>query len=226
VNPLSKQRAVNDIDTPAKPPEPSPHPLALALIESLAAHPAPRIVLLGYGSGRNAPPLLQRQEATITIVEADTARRTTAAERFAGNARVSVYASIAESHGAYDAVLSTHALLHGTPATVRATIEALTHHLTPNAPLHITLGSKRDPRFGTGQKIAPDSYAPETGSETGVPHAYFDEPGIRNLLHSFTIEALEEASATESAGTWAHTESESATLRHWFIKARLGRGAA
>lgn len=214
---------MTEIDTPAAPQEPVAHPLARYLAESLAKRERPtRILLLGIGSGRSVPVLLNAG-AHVEALEEHAQRAREARHRFAGDPRLRVtdgpYGGPYPIDGTFDAALSTHALLHGSPAAVAASIAALRERLAVGALLFTTLGSKSDRRFGAGTRIATDSFAPSDGAEAGVPHAYFDEDGVRALLRGFSLSALAENDASRSAGRWAHSEDEAAGTVHWFVRA-------
>jgi SAM-dependent methyltransferase len=204
-----------------------PHPLARELANFLAAQITPHVVVLGYGSGRNVPVLLAAG-TRVTVIEEDPARAGLAMAHFADGQLVAVeraaYGDLDASgsllHASFDAALSTHALLHGTPDRIGAIVAAVRERLAPGAPFFLTLGSKDDPRYGTGRRAGLDTFAPESGPEAGVPHAYFDAGGVRELMRGFALERCEESSAAETAGSWAHSASEAATLRHWFVRAR------
>ncbi|GAC1444745.1 MAG: hypothetical protein NVS2B8_17980 [Vulcanimicrobiaceae bacterium] len=184
---------------------------------------------MGVGSGRNVAPF-RAACCAVDAIDDDAVRAREAASRFANDARV--YVRCASYHGpfadasdalanarAYDAALSTHALLHGAERTIAATLGALRDALAPAAPLYATFGSTNDSRFGTGRRIADATFAPQTGSEAGVAHTYFDERRLREILHDFTIESLAEVAARDHVGTWAHDAAEAATIVHWFVRA-------
>jgi len=215
--------AVNDTDTPGEARAPSPHPLACDFARRLDRTAQPRVIVLGFGSGRNVPPL-RDAGARVDIVESDPERARRAETIYASDDGVRiVLASYDALHGiprACAGALSTHALLHGNSTSVASAIGAVAGRLAPDAPFFFTLGSKDDPRYGAGREIDRDTYAPLEGSEAGVPHVYFDEAGVHALLHAFEIEDIRETSAAETAGSWAHAPSEAATLRHWFVRAR------
>jgi SAM-dependent methyltransferase len=189
----------------------------------LAAVSNPRVLVLGIGSGRNVPALVAAG-GRVDAIEDDPERARAALVRHAASGAVRVarsrYAGPYPFAGTYAGALSTHALLHGIPADVAAALASVRDRLAAGAPFFFTLGSKRDPRFGAGRSAGPDTYASETGSEAGVAHCYFDEPGVRALLAGLTLEALEERDAATSAGTWAHEPHEAATLVHWFVRTR------
>ena len=175
-----------------------PHPLTLALIERLeGAFPGP-VLEIGVGSGRNRRAL---QAAGFFVRSHEPA----ALERLGGLFR---------------GALSTHALLHGTPTAIAAAIERVRALLAPGAPFLFTLGSKADARFGQGDCIATDTYAATDGDEAGVPHAYFDEAGCREIVSGLQIESLRARRVDAIAGSWAHPQAALRDAVHWFVIAR------
>jgi hypothetical protein len=199
------------------------HPLAQALAHELATreHPA-RVLILGIGSGRNIPPLAAIG-AFVDVIEEEAGRAVTAAQRFAATPRVRLvrasYAGPYPFSFGYDAALATHALLHGTRGHVAASLAAVRNRLRQGAPFYLTLGSAADPRCATGRRVDNGVWAAYDGPEAGVPHLYLTEPEVRRLLSGFNILSLQESSAAESAGRWAHTAEEAASLVHWFVLA-------
>ncbi len=175
---------------------PGPHPLAVRLIAETSAAGA-RILEIGTGSGRNRRALIA-----------------------AGLDVISIDAGGPVPGAAFDAALSTHALLHGTPATLRAALEGIHLALGPQARLYATLGSKRDARYGQGEQIAAHVFAPEDGAEAGVAHTFWDEPEVRILLADFKIIELAQVQVDDIAGSWAHAKSPLAQAYHWMVIAQ------
>jgi len=207
--------------TPGGREAPSPHPLARELAERLReSRVGCRVLLLGIGSGRNVAPLLDAG-LRVDAIESDPARALAATTQFAGNGRVRVACAKAPDlipfGGTYDAALSTHALLHGTPQSIAATIGALCARLVAGAPFYATLGSKNDPRFGTGERLGAATFAPTNGDERGVAHTYFDARSARVLLRDVSIDTLDEVGGGEHVGRWAHPTG-SDTIVHWFVR--------
>ena len=177
-----------------------PHPLAAELVERLRSLPNARVLDLGSGSGRNAA-ALRAAGYDVHAIPDERVGEFTAPERF-------------------DAAVSTHALLHGTPRSIASTLDTLAQLLNRDAPLYATFGSKADARYGSGTRIENDTFAPDSGEEQGVAHAFFDEPGLRALLERwFTIEALEEHDVDDVVGTWSHARRPRGSM-HWFVRAR------
>jgi SAM-dependent methyltransferase len=179
--------------------------------------------LLGIGSGRNVAPLVEAG-FSVDVLEAEPMRARDAAIRFSATPRVRVsrapYGGPYAFAGGFAAALSTHALLHGSVAEIERAVHAIANRLVPGGRLYATFGSTRDPRYAAGTPLGPFASAPRDGSERDVPHAYFDEARLRALLEAFTIDALDEGSAADTAGRWAHDAREAERLVHWFVRAR------
>jgi tellurite methyltransferase len=183
----------------------------------------PRVLLLGLGNGRNLPPLLSGAVG-VDALDDDATRTASIRERFASEVGLRVaeqaYDAPLPFPGPYDGALSTHALLHGSPVLVRAALRNVAAVLREGAPLHVVLGSRSDPRFGRGRSLGDGVFTDEDGSEAGVPHVYFDEAGVSDVLDAFEIVSLEEGSAAQTAGRWTHSPDESERIVHWFVRAR------
>ncbi|HEY9180689.1 MAG TPA: class I SAM-dependent methyltransferase [Candidatus Baltobacteraceae bacterium] len=175
------------------------HPLAVALVERLSAQPGAAVIDFGAGSGRNTAAFTSAGFTVQSVPDSE----------------IRTFAADSE----FDAAVATHSLLHGTHADVDAMLQALGGALKPDAPLYATFTSKGDARYGRGTRIEPDVYAPDSGDEAGVPHVYFDEPGLRAAIEPyFAIESMEEHGVDAIAGTWAHAIPLHGSV-HWFVRA-------
>lgn len=173
------------------------HPLALALIERVNTG---TVLELGTGSGRTFRAL---SAAGLVVSSLDCAD----------------YIRIPAGNGSFDAVISTHGLLHGNRATISVTLAEISRVLRPGGLLYATFGSKHDARFGLGVRIDQDTFAQETGDEAGVPHLFSDGQDVRELLSRFTIEMVTEQNVDPIAGDWAHQRAPLAGAVHWFVTA-------
>lgn len=181
------------------------HPLALALMQRL--HPSARVLEIGSGRGRNTHAL---REAGFEVVTLDDAAAASAD-------------ALSSLSGPFEAALSTHALLHGTFQIVDERIGAIAHLLVPNGFFCATFGSMNDARFGKGERVAENSFAPAEGDERGIAHVFYDETRLRSLLETyFEIELIEEQHVDDIAGGWAHPTSRLQGAFHWFVIARFG----
>uniref|UniRef100_E6Q4Y4 Methyltransferase type 11 n=1 Tax=mine drainage metagenome TaxID=410659 RepID=E6Q4Y4_9ZZZZ len=168
------------------------HPLARQLIARLPR--AARVLEIGHGSGRNHRAL---EAAGLEVLHFDAVLTPT--ERAA-------------------AALSTHALLHGSPAEIAALLAQIACGLVGGAPFFATFGSTRDARFGEGTQLGPATFAPTDGDERGIAHSYYDEAGLRSALDErFAIEELREVEVDAIAGGWAHASAPLRGAVHWFV---------
>jgi SAM-dependent methyltransferase len=183
----------------------APHPLAAALVERLHSRPTSRVLDFAAGSGRNTGALRAAGFAVVAI----------------GDAAAASEMPFAGVEGGFDAVISTHGLLHGTRATVASRLRTIADRLEPGGLLYASLGSIRDARFGCGERLDDSSFAPTDGDERGVAHAYFERDEIGRLLErDFLIESLDERNVDQIAGRWAHRENPLHRAVHWFVRAR------
>lgn len=183
----------------------APHPLAAALIKRLHFRSESRVLDFAAGSGRNGDALRRAGFTVVPIRDDDTASE----------------AAVSALTGRFDAVLSTHGLLHGVPRSIETRVRAIANRLDTGGLLFATFGSKRDSRFGRGERIDDSTFAPEAGDERGVPHAFFDREQLRALLEPyFEIESLQQQGVDDVAGSWAHRERPLAGACHWFVVGR------
>ena len=181
-----------------------PHPLALRLIERAGSSRA-RVLELGSGSGRNTN-ALRAAGFHVTAIPDDALR---------------VPLGLTET---FDAALSTHGLLHGTPRLVRDLLHETAGVLRADAAAYFTFASTRDARFGQGRQVDENTYAAVDGDEAGVPHVFFDEVPLRLMLEPwFNIDALDEVAADAIVGRWAHERMPTGTV-HWFAQLRKRAG--
>lgn len=159
---------------------------------------AARVLEVGRGSGRNRAALL---DAGFEVESID-------------------HDMLHAEHGAFDACLSSHALLHGTPATLEADLRRIGALLLPGAELYATFGSTRDARYGRGRRIAEHVFAAEDGDEAGVAHTFWNAAELRALLAGYEVMECNEVDVDRVAGTWAHTTAPLQGAVHWFVIAR------
>ena len=181
----------------------APPPLAAELAGRLAG--GQRVLDYAAGSGRNAVALQRAGFPVVAIPDA----QAEGDDPFAG------------IEGSFDAVVSTHGFLHGTVTQVRRRLALVVSRLRRDGLFYATFGSTADARFGTGTYVEERTYAPQAGDERGVPHAFFDEPSLREALtDGLALERLEERAVDHVAGAWAHAERPLLGAVHWFAVAR------
>jgi SAM-dependent methyltransferase len=182
-----------------------PHPLAAALIERLHAGRGVRVLDFASGSGRNTVALRAAGFAVVAVDDTAAA----AAE------------PLCAFSDPFDAVISTHGLLHGTHESIASRVSAIAERLRTGGLLYATFGSSNDARFGQGRRLGDWTFAPLDGDERDVPHTYFDRDRVLAILApNFDVEALEEVRVDDVAGRWAHTTNPLRGATHWFAIVR------
>jgi hypothetical protein len=176
-----------------------PHPLALRLAARLRV--GTRALDVGAGRGRNAAAFTKRGVAVAAVSEEDAS-----ALRLPG--------------GTFEGALVTHALLHGMPEHIAALVALIAARLAPAAAFAATFASTQDRRFGEGERLGEQTFAPTSGDERGVAHSYFNDAQVRALLEPvFAIVTIEEVSVDDVAGRWAHPTAPLQGAVHWFVEA-------
>ncbi len=181
------------------------HPLAEELIQALRRRGGGRVLDFGSGMGRNGEALKDAGFDVLSIKDV-------------AAAGTSALAEIDVRDAPLDGALSTHALLHGTPQSVRERVVAIARVLSGEAYFFATFASTRDARYGRGEQVAEATFAPLDGDERGVAHVYFDEARLRAVVEPyFRIVQLDECVADAIAGTWAHPTSPLRGAAHWML---------
>ena len=177
----------------------------MALIERLHAGDGVRILDFGCGSGRNSAAL---RAAGFSVVAVD-------------DATAEAAEPLRDVSEPFDAVISTHGLLHGTHDAIALRVRAIAERMRTGGLLYATFGSSRDDRFGRGQQLGDWTFAPLDGDERGVPHTYYDRDRADALLAPyFHGESLEESGVDEITGRWAHSVKPLRGAVHWFAIVR------
>ncbi|GAC1498249.1 MAG: hypothetical protein NVS1B14_01180 [Vulcanimicrobiaceae bacterium] len=171
------------------------HPMAIAMASRLrrGAH----VLEIGAGSGRNTRALRAAGMVVTSI----------------GNSRKPPAALPRHS---FDGALSTHALLHGSPSDIAEGLEQIAAALKSGGLFFTTFASRKDARFGKGERLGPNTFAAATGDESGIAHSYFDGDEVRALLAGFKIESLREVEVDQIVGRWAHAKNPLRGAVHWF----------
>lgn len=81
-------------------------------------------------------------------------------------------------HGA----VSWNVLHHNRIAAIREAVSQIYDSLIPGGMLIVTLKSDKADFAGQGTEIEPGTFIHDVGDESGVPHHYFNEAGIRELF--------------------------------------------
>jgi SAM-dependent methyltransferase len=91
-------------------------------------------------------------------------------------------------HGA----LSWDAIHHNTIANIKRAVDIIHGALFDGGLFLVTLVSVKAGDAGAGREIEKNTFVADSGMESGVPHHYFDEAGVRELFKDWRILILAE----------------------------------
>ena len=100
----------------------------------------------------------------------------------------------------FDAVVSIRVLHHHRIVSVRKTLDEICRVLRPGGYVLATVMKEppqRDWKEGHFAKTGPQTYVPLKGHEKGLPHHFFTERELRELLSGFEIIRLQEDASDE-----------------------------
>jgi ubiquinone/menaquinone biosynthesis C-methylase UbiE len=174
-----------------------------------------KVLDVGFGTGRHTIFLAENGFEVYGIDISRTGKgivEKKLKERSLGN----VHLTIADMHklpfknNSFDAIVAVHVLPHDNLDGLRGTVSELQRVLKPKGVLVATLLSVKDSRYGTGRKVAPDTFSGfDDPDESDVPHHFSDEKEAKELLAEFDLIKLEEK--------FMHSERRKATSVHWQI---------
>jgi cyclopropane fatty-acyl-phospholipid synthase-like methyltransferase len=153
-----------------------------------------RILDLGCGAGRHLVYLAKEGFEVFGTDISETglghARRWLKQEGLTAELKRSDMTEIPYPDRFFDAAISIAVIYHGTLAEMRRAIAEVHRVLRPGGLALLTLKSKRSFRYGKGEEIESDTYIPDTGEDSGVPHHYSDREETEELLRDFVIREI------------------------------------
>jgi len=103
----------------------------------------------------------------------------------------------------FHGVISWDALHHNTYANISSSVRLVHENLVDKGMFMLTLLSSKGGAYGQGTEIEKNTFVKDSGSETGVPHHYFDEKEVRTLFKGWKIVIL-----AEQVYTYVETEPD------------------
>lgn len=192
--------------------EPDPAVVALAL--KLKQQGKRRILDLGFGAGRHVAYLTREGFEVCGIDISPRGLELTQAwlqrEGLHADLRLSDMTVIPYPDQHFDAVISTYVIHHNTLDNIRRCMTEIQRVLVPGGKVLLIVQSKRGHRYGQGQQLEPDTFITISGADAGIPHHFFDEAGLRDLMPAFVILEL---SSRE------HVDEEGYRHAHWLVVA-------
>ncbi|RPJ58702.1 MAG: class I SAM-dependent methyltransferase [Acidobacteria bacterium] len=177
-----------------------PHEALPEMVNLLKARSLRRVLDLGCGSGRHLVPLAR---AGFSVFGFDNsthgllfAREDLAKEQLKTELQLGDFRNpLPYRDGSFDAVLSIQVIHHADTKTIERVVAEIGRILAPGGLLFLTVPKFRN-QATSFRQIEARTFVPEDGPEKGLPHHYFDEGELRELLRGFQIFSFNVDSAT------------------------------
>lgn len=167
-------------------------------VELLRKKDVKRILDLCFGTGRHTIFLAEKGFDVYGIDISEKGKEIAKRKAKERNLK-NVHLKIADMHdipfenNSFDAAIAIYALNHNTLAGLKKTISELERILKPKGILVTTLISTKDPRYGTGKEIEPNTFTNlEDPTESDVPHRFSDKKEVKELFSKFDLIKLKE----------------------------------
>ena len=94
----------------------------------------------------------------------------------------------------FHGVVSWDSLCHNTIDNIKKAVEEVRRHMVPNGLFmaNVMSVSSMAGHHGAGREIEPYTFVHNNGHEAGIPHHFFDEDRLRNLLEAWEIVVMAE----------------------------------
>ncbi len=171
-----------------------PHEALSEIASLLKARSYRRVLDLGCGSGRHLVPLaragfsvfgLDSSPHGLLLTKEDLLKERLTAHLQLGDFRDPLPYQDASFHS----VLSIQVIHHAETKTIGKVVGEIERILTPGGLLFLTVPKHKN-QATSFRQIEERTFLPEDGPEKGVPHHYFDEPELRELLRGFEVSRL------------------------------------
>lgn len=192
-------------------------PEVLDLIRSLSPAERPKVLDLGCGLGRHA---IAFASAGFQVTAAD--RSLTAIRHlneWADSLQLSIETQVCDFRseslpsGIFDVVLSYNVIYHGSREQFGLAIQQARKLLKQQGIFFFTCPSRRDGKYGFGERVEPHTYRCERSVTPGDIHYFADEQDLAELLTGFRTLAC-----WKSEGYW-NNQGEQQFYSNWHIRA-------
>jgi len=197
-----------------------PHELAIALAEEMQSRGMRKVLDVGCGGGRHLV-YLAKQGFVVYGTDRSTAGLAISRERLEKEGLKAVLrrcdmTEVPFPDEFFDAALSTQVLHHNRLEKVGKAVGEIRRALKGGGLFFANLGGKGDYKEGQGKEIEPGTYISDSGIEAGIPHHFFTQQEVEDLLEGFEIMSLKERRAEYPSGSLGKL----VTGVHWEIRAK------
>ncbi len=199
-----------------------PEEQVIGFAQDLKRRGARRVLDLGCGTGRHVVYLARKGfdvcGTDISPRGLEHTRARLEEEGLQADLQLSDMTTIPYPDGHFDAIISTYVIHHNTLDNIRRCVAEMHRVLVPGGKALLIVSSQRGHRYGKGQQLERDTFVHDSGPEVGIPHHFFDEPGLHALFADFRIVALilDELDEVENGVHYLHS--------HWVVTVEHAAG--
>ncbi len=159
--------------------------------------PAKNVFDIGYGTGRYLQ-YLKLQGFSVAGIDSSQTAHDMAAESLGGKTKLIVGNMYEHKIPAktYDLIMSISTIHHGTKDQVSKILGRIYESLISRGYAYITLpindSSNQWMTFKDKDKIAPGTYAPNSGPEKGLPHSFYSKDEVLELFSCYKSLSVDE----------------------------------
>ena len=188
-----------------------------AIIPRLKLEKVKRVLDLGCGIGRHVILMAQNGFETFGIdlsqAGIERCRRQLAAGSLNAGLTLGEIRALPYEDGFFDFIMAWNVIYHSTRKEMMEVIAEIARVLRAGGLFYLTLMSKKNPFYGKGIEIEPDTFANLEKEDGSHLHHFSDEQDVKALLADWEIERMEDSEQAFSGKV--HPESW-----HWNILAR------
>ncbi|RPI28826.1 MAG: class I SAM-dependent methyltransferase [Acidobacteria bacterium] len=168
-----------------------PHESLPEFVDQLKKRGFRRVLDLGCGSGRHLPPLarsglsvfgLDNSPSGLALAREDLYKEHLQAHLLLGDFRE----NLPYRDRSFEGLLSTQVVHHAEIRTIRKVISEIERVLLPKGLLFLSVPKDRQ-QASRFRQIEAGTFVPEDGPEMGIPHHFFEEGELRELLRGFDL---------------------------------------
>ena len=168
-----------------------PDKAVIDLLEKIDRSKINKVLDLGCGIGRHA---LLCAKAGFSVTAVDLSSEALAVLRKKAQeegAKIKIvegaYASNLFPRNYFDMVIAFNVIYHGYRKDFETAVATVNYWLKPGGLFFFTCATRRDGKYGSGEKVAPNTFKPLNSIHPGDIHYFSDENDMRDFLREFTI---------------------------------------
>ncbi len=197
-----------------------PHQSVVDLLPRLRGENRVRILDLGSGTGRHTIHLSKAGFLTVGVDPAPRGLSRTARWLRSESLPVRILRGqmsyLPFKDNSFDCVISVYVMHHATLLMIRRAFAEVKRLLVPGGIFLTLIQSSGDWKEGLGMRMEANTFLLDRGDEEGIPHHFFSETEIRELLGDFEILQMKQEKLDDRLPAMAPVKH-----RHWEVLARV-----